>query len=675
MNELLQDLVLVFVVAGAVLAVFNRARVPAAVSLLIAGILIGPHGFGVLKERGEIEQLADLGILLLMFSIGLDFTPDRFRELLRAAGMGVGQMLICIAVTAVVAAAFVGRWAEAVFLGFLVAHTSSTLMLKLYLDRGEVDSPQVRLGLGISITQDLSALPMLLAIPMLAGTAGGSLSAFGLNLLKVAGVLVVAIALARWVIPLWLEHVIHSRSRELFLMFLVIISLGTAWATLAVGLSGALGAFLAGLAIASSAYSHQILAEVVPFRDLLISLFFISVGMLVDVGVMAQFAGPAALLVVGVVVLKYFSGFLPVLAWGYPLRIAALVGVAMAQVGEFGFVVAHGGRSAGLMPDAWFQVFILVAILTMAVNPFLIAAGPRLARALAGISWLHRFEGRSLPDAADAGPGEGNRVVIAGYGLNGRTVARALQTLEVPHTVLDLNPDSIREAQRLGEPVIFGDSTRAEVLRKAGLEAARVFVVAISDPQATRQTVQVARHENPELTIIVRTKYFGEVEVLRTLGADEVIAEELETSLEILARVLHSFNLSRLRIEEVVQHFRGDAYQAFRGPTPLPHPELLGQVLPALQIEAVTIEKDSPAVGKSLRELDLRARTGATLLAVQRDGQMQTIPPAEFELREDDLVVLAGTPRQTLCAIHFLEQTEESPAETGGGSEEEKTDG
>jgi CPA2 family monovalent cation:H+ antiporter-2 len=526
-------------------------------------------------------------------------------------------------------------------------------------------SPQVRLGLGISITQDLAAVPMLLAIPTMTGGGNGSLTAFARDLLKVAGVLAVALGLARWVIPLWLHQVIRARSRELFLISLVVVILGTAWATLAVGLSGALGAFLAGLAIASSAYSHQTLAEVVPFRDLLVSLFFISIGMLVDVDVVLHSAGPAALLVLAVVVLKYFSGFLPVLAWGYPLRIATLVGLGIAQVGEFSFVVAHAGREAGILPGEWFQVFVLVAILTMLVNPFLVAGGPRMARALAAAPWLRRFEGRGLLDEAAPVPAQENHVVVAGYGLNGRTVVRALRALGVPHAALDLDPDAVRAAQERGEAVFYGDCTRAEVLRKVHLGAARDLVVAISDPRATRQAVQVARHENPGLHIIARTKYLAEIELLRRLGADVVVAEEFETSLEILARVLHSFNLPRLQIEEIVQHFRGDAYEAFRGPSPLPDPALLGKVLPALQIEAVTVAEGAPAVGKSLRDLNLRARTGATLLAVQRDGQMETIPRPDFQLQAKDLVILAGAPRQILNAVRLLEGLPASSPDAG----------
>ena len=660
MEELLRDVVVVFLAAGAVLVLFHRLRLPSAVGLLVAGTLIGPHGIGILHDAAEIEKLAELGILLLMFSIGLDFTPDRLRELIRAGGMGVVQMLICIVVTAAIATFFVDRWMEAVFLGFLVSHTSSTLMLKIFIDRGEVSTPPLRLGLGISITQDLSSVPMLLAIPMMAGSGDASLANFGLSILKVAGVLGVALVLARWVIPFWLNYIIHTRSRELFLIFLVVVSLGTAWATLAVGLSVALGAFLAGMAIAASPYSHQTFAEVVPFRDLLIGVFFVSIGMLLDIRMMAEFAGPAAIIIVGVIVLKFFSGFLPVLGLGYPLRIATVVGVAMAQVGEFAFVLSHAGRAAGLLPERLFQLFILVAIVTMLVNPFLVAGGIPLWRFLARVPFLRRFDIRASEQEPGEAPARENHVVVAGYGLNGRTVVSAIQSLGVPYAALDLNPRSVQEAQSRDESVFFGDATRAEVLRTVHIDTARVCVVAISDPRATRQTVQVARHENPALHIIARTKYLTEIEVLRNLGADEVIAEEFETSLEILARVLHSFHVPRLRIEEIVQMFRGETYEAFRGPSAVPtNRELLAEILPALQIDTVEIDEASPAAGRHLAELDLRARTGATVLAIQREGKMETVPTPDFEIREKDVVVLAGSPSQILEAARLLEPPED----------------
>lgn len=419
MEPMLRNLVLVFLLAGGVLHLSHRLRLPSIVGLLVAGVLIGPHGLGVLQDRDQIEKLAEIGILLMMFSIGLDFTRERLQELLYAAGIGTAQMLICIVVTALAAAAFVDRWAEAVFLGFLVAHTSSTLMLKLFLDRGELTTLPVRLGLGISITQDLSVVLMLLAVPVMAG-GQFALGDLGVMLLRACGVFTVAVALSRWIIPFWMDHVIRSRSRELFLIFLIVVCLGTAWTTMAAGLSLGLGAFLAGLAIAESGYSYHTLSEVAPFRDLLISIFFISTGMLLNVGGLVDNAWLAVLLLLAVQAIKFASGFAPILIWGYPLRVATIVGTGIAQIGEFSFVLGFTGHQLGLIRDDYYTVFLLVAVASMAVSPFLVSNSSRLARLLAKIPWLKHLDNRPIMghEAADQPPLE-NHVIIAGYGLIG----------------------------------------------------------------------------------------------------------------------------------------------------------------------------------------------------------------------------------------------------------------
>jgi len=423
-----------------------------------------------------------------------------------------------------------------------------------------------------------------------------------------------------------------------------------------VGLPVSLGAFLAGLSIAGTQYSNQTLAEVVPFRDLLVSLLFISIGMLLDVSGVGSFLLFAVPMVAGVLLIKFLSGFLPAILWGSPLRIATVVGLAMAQIGEFSFVLMHVGREQGLIGPDLFQLFLLVAILTMLLNPFLVSMGGRVTRALSGVPWLGRLDQRLVSNGDDAPPDMDNHVVVCGFGLNGRNMVRALRSLGMPYAALELNPELVRDAQRRGEAVYFGDATRIEILESVHIRAARVYVVAISDPLATRQTVQLARRENPGLRIVVRTRNLEEIAPLRELGADEVIAEEFETSLEILARTLHSYHLPRQEIETMLQQIRGNAYQTLRGPPALTADRtMLTDLLPAIEIESFMVRDDSPAAGRTLAELNLRARSGTTVLGVQHERHMTTIPPADYLIRAGDVLVLGGTPSQVLDALRLLQ--------------------
>jgi CPA2 family monovalent cation:H+ antiporter-2 len=431
------------------------------------------------------------------------------------------------------------------------------------------------------------------------------------------------------------------------------------------GLSVGLGAFLAGLAIAESGYIHHTLSEVAPIRDLLISVFFISIGMLLDITGVTQGLWLSILLLAAVIVIKFASGFIPTLIWGYPLRIATIVGAAMAQLGEFAFIVGHTGYLAGLIRDDLYAKFLLVGVVSMIVNPFLISGSSRLAQALTRVPGLRRFDQRRMAKAGDEEFTLTDHVIIAGYGLNGRNLATALQTFELPFAVLEMNPNTVHAARLRGEPVFFGDCSRVEILRKMGIDVARGLILAISDPQATRQAVQVARNENPDLHIIVRTRYMSEIDLLRGLGASEVIAEEFETSLEVLTLALRLFDIAETAVDRIIEDLRSNAYQALRGQLPSAQRErLLKALVPQFDFETHQLTEDAPAVGKTLRDLDLRAKTGATLLAVRRTEGLTSVPPPDFQFQKGDLLVLAGNGPQLAAAVRLItgDHDERSPA-------------
>ncbi|GIX05378.1 MAG: potassium transporter KefB [Planctomycetaceae bacterium] len=526
----------------------------------------------------------------------------------------------------------------------------------------------MRLGLGISITQDLSVVLMLLMVPMLSGGNVQLTSLFN-TVWRAALVVAIVITLARVVLPLWMHRVLQTRSRELFLLFLLVMCLGTAWLTLRAGLSIGLGAFLVGLAIAESGYSHHTLSEVSPFRDLLVSLFFLSTGMLLELHVVWSQAVWVLTSLVFVIVVKTLSGLIPVMLAGYPLRIAVVVGLAIAQIGEFAFVLAHEGARVGLVPQVMYQSFLATAVLSMMVSPLLVQSAPALAAGLCRWRWVQRWDAhhRSAEDEQDIRCRQ--HVIIAGYGLNGRNVADTLQACGLPFVVLEMNPDTVQAARRRGEPVYFGDCTRADLLKKLQIEEARGLVLAVSDPQATRQAVQVARWLNPHVHIIARTRFVTEIEPLKQLGANVVISEEFETSLEVLAATLEMFHVPEAEIRRRVNRLRAGSYRALREQlSPGERRSWLEDLEPSIVVETCNLPDTAPAVGRSLRDLDLRNRTGATVLAVRRGASLFAVPAPSLTFQSGDTLVIAGETTQVAQAMELLlgtscpELTNEAPA-------------
>ncbi|MBA3443135.1 MAG: cation:proton antiporter [Pyrinomonadaceae bacterium] len=460
---------------------------------------------------------------------------------------------------------------------------------------------------------------------------------------------------ARFVVPYLLYHIVKLRSPEVFIIFVVLMSLGTAWLTSQFGLSLALGAFIAGMVLSESEYSHQIVADILPFRDVFNSVFFISIGMLLSLSALAADFLTVLAWVSALITGKAILVLAVVRLLGYSLRVAAVTGLGLAQIGEFSFILAKAGLAQGLLSDIDYQRFLAASILSMIATPFLIKAAPRIGYALQSV-WS---PGSLLePTVTGFNPEEPDlrgHVIIVGYGLNGRNLARVLRRVKITYLVLELNAETVREANTQGERIIYGDATRKEVLHHAGLEHARILVLAISDPVATRRTVWLAREMNPDIHIIVRTRYMAEVPDLRQLGANEVIPEEYETSIEIFSRVLREYGIARHEIQHQVESIRREGYQMLRTPL-LPPVEMSGivEALSAASTETLLVDAGATAVGKTIGELKLRRKTGATVIAVARDGHTEVNPGSEFTLRAGDILVLLGSPEQIDVAVEHL---------------------
>lgn len=654
---LFEDLLLILLAAvpGAFLCL--KLRMPILVGLMLTGILIGPYGLGLIKEIEAIEILAEIGVVLLLFTIGLEFSIRRLREMQRLVFVGGGLQVLLTILAAVALETLVGQpLNKAIFFGFLFTLSSTAIVLKSYVERAEVDAPHGRAGVGILIFQDLSIVLMMLLVPLLGGKQATSLSALawtlGTAFLALGGI----VAAGWFLVPQLLKQVVKLRSPEVFVISVVLICLGTSWLTAQFGLSLALGAFIAGVIIADSEYSHQVVADILPFRDVFNSLFFISIGMLLSLSALAENLATVmiwgALLIVGKALI--ILGVVKFL--GFSLRVSTMTALGLAQVGEFSFVLAKSGRAEGLMPDADYQSFLAASIISMIATPFLIAIAPKIGYFLQSLA-----SNQPVGDVTETG-GESEiyrlreHVIVVGYGLNGRNLSRVLRAVSLPYIVLEVNAETVRRAKTEGEKMIFADGTRREVLHHVGVERASVLVVAISDPAAARRIVGQARQMNPNLHIIVRTRYVAEIGELLEIGANEVIPEEFETSIEIFSRVLHRYGVARNIIERQIGEIRRQGYEMLRSSSlPMIHVTDFADALNGTATETIYLTDESPALEKTLAELNLRNQTKATVVAVVRAGETEINPGADFKLQADDILVLLGTSENIDAARNLLQ--------------------
>ncbi|GAB4390794.1 MAG: monovalent cation:proton antiporter-2 (CPA2) family protein [Thermodesulfovibrionales bacterium] len=651
--EFLKALVVVFGVSALSVFVLHRLRVPPLVGFIAAGVLMGPHTLGIIEDVREIEILADIGVILLLFVVGIEFSLDSLMKRKKVVLLGGGgQIALTIALSTALAYPFAGALNASVFMGFLIALSSTAIVFKMLLERGEMDTPHGRVMAGVLIFQDLCVVPLMLLIPALSGE-GVAVADLMITVAKAAGIIALVLMISRWVVPGLLHQIVHTRSRELFIITVILMCLSVALLTSRMGLSLALGAFLAGLAVSESEYAFEATAEILPLKDSFMGLFFVSIGMLVDTSFLVANLPGVLLAVAGIFLLKALAATGSLLIINTPPRTAVQSGMGLAQVGEFSFVLAAAGRQTGLLSPDFFQMFLSASVITMALTPFMLGASPAAAGWFATRGPLRRLG--MISEEADLSGRRSDHVLIVGFGFNGRNLARTLRESGIPYAVLELNSDTVREGRKKGEPIFFGDGTSKEILHKLGIETARLLVVAISDPASSRKIVAMGRRINPDIRILVRTRYLAEVEDLRALGADEVIPEEFETSVEIFSRVLHHYGVPANVIADRIEDIRKDSYKAFRTAEPprglfAEHPMLSG-----IETETYKVRKGSNLSGHSLLEIQLRKRTGATVLAVKRGDDVHHGPGPDFVFRDEDILLLAGKREDINKAVEYME--------------------
>jgi CPA2 family monovalent cation:H+ antiporter-2 len=600
----------------------------------------------LIKAVDEVEILAEVGVVLLLFTIGIEFSLRNLLQIRKSVLLGGSLQVVLTLLAAFFIATHFGQdFGQALFIGFLAALSSTAIVLKLMQERAEVDSPHGRTTLAILIYQDVIIVPMILFTPLLAGAHGNLGESLVILAVKGIGIILLVLISARWLVPQVLYQIARTRNRELFLLSVVVIGLGVAWLTSMAGLSLALGAFLAGLIISESEYSGQALGNVLPFRDVFTSFFFVSIGMLLDVGFLFQQPALIVIIALAVLALKTAIAGTVTILLGFPLRTGILVGLALSQVGEFSFILSKTGIERGLLAGDVYQMFLSVSVLTLAATPFIVAAAPRLADIVLQLPMPRRLKSGLSPTQTIEKIRKKDHLIIIGFGVNGRNLARAARTGAIPYVIIEMNPEVVRERSAKGESIYFGDATQEAVLKYADLKDARIVVVAINDATATRRITEIVRKLNTKVHLIVRTRYLQEMQSLYELGADEVIPEEFETSVEIFTRVLGKYLVPRDDIEEFIAAVRAGEYQMFRH---LSKEEAsfsdLKFHLPEAEISTLRVGETSPIVGRSLAHIELRHTYGVTVLAIRRDSQMLSNPRGDTHLHTNDVVFVLGSP-------------------------------
>jgi K+:H+ antiporter len=643
--------VLILLASGVIaVALCRLLHLPAIIGYLLTGLALGPHALGLVSDREETRRLAEFGVVFLMFSIGLEFSLAKLLAMRRAVfGLGVAQVIATLAIALIATMVFGGSWQVGVALGGVAAMSSTAIVSKLLAERLELDTPHGREVMGVLLFQDLAVVPLLVLIPALAQPADAIGAAVAIALGKAAAALAVLIVGGPRLMRGWLGIVARRRSDELFVLNVLLVTLALAFVTAAAGLSLVLGAFLAGMLISETEYRFRVEEDIKPFRDVLLGLFFVTVGMMLDLrlvsGEFAVVLGLFALLTLG----KFALIALISAAFGAAPGTALRVGLALAQGGEFGFVLL--ALAAGLAPEPVIQALLAAMILSMLATPFVIAASDRIVLRLARSEWmqrsleLHRIAVQSLAIE--------RHVIVLGYGRNGQRLARLLEAEGVRYVALDLDPERVREAAAAGDTVVFADSSRREALIAAGIARAAAAVVTFADANAALRALSHIHGLNPSLPVIVRARDEADIARLTAAGASEVVPEAFESGVMLASHTLVWVGVPLSRVMRRVSQVRGEQYGLLRGLFP-GRGDNDGESDAAARLHAVSLDAHAHAVGKAIGALNL-GQLGVQVRAVRRPGAKAKLGAADAgALQAGDVVILLGEPEPLAVAENRL---------------------
>jgi len=640
---ILKDIVIIFALSTFVNFIFTKLKVPTIIGYLVTGIIAGPKLLGVITSIHDIELMAEIGVVLLMFTIGMEFSLN---HLLRIRNIvffgGFIQLLATAAASMFLALGYDLAWGAAIFVGFLTALSSTAVVLKILQERSEITSNYGRTVVGILIFQDIILVPMLLFTPLLSGHGGGFEAGLISLIVKALGIIAFVFVGNKWVMPKVLHWIAMTRNQELFLMSILLICLSIAMLTYSLGMSLAFGAFLAGLMVSESEYSHNAFGNLIPFKDTFTSFFFVSIGMLLDLHFVLDNLGIVLITVVLVIFIKAFWAGFTAFILGHTFRGTVMVGVALSQVGEFSFILAKMGEGYHVITPFFYQLFLAVAVVTMSITPFMIMGAKPLANLLLKLPLPKKVVEGLFPLAEIDVPDLKNHLVLIGKDSRALNLSVMAKRMSLPYIAIVFDPGTVRKRQQKGETVIYGDAVNEPILQKAHVDTAEVVVISIGDLITSMAVVDKVRHMNHHAFIIVRTRQVEDIEELYRLGANQVIPEEFETSIDLFERILNKYLVPRRQIAAVIAGLRDHHYGVFRENSN--ENTFLHNDISSIEVSAIRIMPHSTVVNQTVAQTSLRYLYQITVVGIKRGSVIIDQIESSTLFKNDDIVYLLGKP-------------------------------
>lgn len=701
-TELIMAVSVILACALAVLFIGRQFNLPMIIGYFLTGIIVGPSLLGLVTDE-QVSLLAELGVILLMFTIGLEMSLKNLLAMRKKILVTGGLQLVLTTVSVIAIMIHLGfEFNVAILTGFMVAPSSTAIIMNLYQQKGEINSVHGKTSLGILIFQDISVIPMMLLVPIIAGTSSGNITMEILNLIFGMILLCIILVAAIFLVPRLLNKVAEIRSSELFIITIVVICFGIAWLMSLNGVSLALGAFLAGIAISESEYSHEVVGQIMPIRDILTSFFFVSIGMMLSLSFLSDHLLAVILLAIAVIIGKGLINYVSIKAIGVASGAAFLSAAGVSQIGEFSFILGSTGISTGIITGDFYQIFLAVSIITMAMTPLIVDSAPGITHRIfkntlfsAGKGTLfsaknaisRKENSRLQAEESLKSAGETtddnlkDHIIIVGFGVVGQHVAKACRSIGINYVIVELNPETIKSQREKGERIIYGDARHESVLEHSKIKTAKAIILTIPDTAAVKAVITTIRMKNPKVGIITRSRFISEIAELYRLGADEVIVDEREAAIQIFRRILANEQVPQQDLDQYVRQIRCELYDQYFEKKVLPNincdpkPGLFGHFSSRLKaadeklpkrrnsVEQIHVGRNSQVCEKNLGELMLRANYGVSVIAIRRGAaeKDEIAPQKNTVLKEGDTAVVIGD-RASIARIIplFIEKDEKS---------------